>query len=78
MLVLESLPKSTYSLASANATAARIGSASVLDSSTTPGLNSGYWAVVHDTYFSSKSAATAWCSSHSRSVGGACYPRRIG
>ncbi len=77
VLVLDSLPKSRYSLASAYGKAGRIVSATVIDSSNTPGLNSGYWAVIHERYFWTKSDATSWCSSHGRSVGGSCYPRRL-
>ncbi len=78
VLVLDSLPKSRYSLESAYGTARRIGGATVIDSSKTPGLNSGYWAVIDDGYYWSQSAAKAACAQHGRGVGGACYPRRIG
>lgn len=78
LLVLESYPKSTHSMSSASAKAASLGRATVIDSSRVPGLNAGYWAVVHDSYFMSKSQAQAACSSYGRSVGGPCYARKVG
>lgn len=78
LLVLESMPKSRYSQSEAWSKASSVGSAVVIDSSRVSGLNSGYWAVIADRYFESKSAASGTCSSYGRSVGGECYPRRVG
>lgn len=78
LLVLESMPKSRYSQSEAWSKASSIGSAVVIDSSRVSGLNSGYWAVIADRAFESKSAANGTCSSYGRSVGGECYPRRVG
>ena len=77
VLVLESFPKSKYSVGTARAKAAGLG-ATVIDSSRVPGLNSGFWAVIHSRYFWNKSEAQATCSSYGRSVGGPCYARKIG
>ena len=80
--VLESMPKSSKSSGQAAAKAASISSrtgvsVSVVDSSSVPGLNSGYWAV-SVIGSSSKSEAQRVCASVGRSVGGSCYPRLIG
>lgn len=78
ILVLDSLNQSTNSLEVANTRAAGIPGSVVVDSSQTPGLNGGYWAIVSKGYYGSKDAASADCGTYGRSASGACYPRRIG
>lgn len=83
VVVLESLDKSTVTLAEARAKAATLASASgrapkVLDSSATAGMNPGYWAIV-DGPHASESAARASCSAYGRTQGtGECYLRVLG
>ena len=79
--VLDSIPKNNMSRASARARAATLERSGapkpfVLDSSQTPGLNSGYWAIVVG-HYATESAARSACGQLGRPVGGSCYPRQI-
>lgn len=80
VLVLESLPQARTTLKEANAQARRLSteqrSVLVIDSSATPGLNSGYWALVLLPFETRVQAASA-CADMGREVGGSCYPRHI-
>ena len=80
ILILQSMPQNEKSLAEAQALASQLAVPAydvvVVDSSSTPGLNSGYWAV-SVVSFSSQDAASAACAAFSRAVGPACYPRLI-
>lgn len=80
MAVLESLPKSDVTEASAASRIAEFGGAGpveLVDTDAIPGLNSGYWtlAIIGA---SSKEAARATCARVGREVGPECYPREIG
>ncbi len=79
--VLESLPKTEFSLAQAEAKAAALSAVgrpvSVIDSDATPGLNKGFWAL-GVTGSSSREAAAAQCAAFGRQAGGTCYPRQVG
>lgn len=80
--VLDSLPQNQKTLADARAEADRLTRASgriirVLDSSTTTGMNPGYWALV-DGPHPTEDVAKSVCGAYGRSVGGTCYPRLIG
>lgn len=78
VLVLESYPKDQYTLAQARELASAISwNVSVIDSSTTPGLNSGYWAVINGNYQSEDTARES-CYVVDRTVGDKCYPRYVG
>jgi hypothetical protein len=81
ILVLESMPQNEKSLPEAQAVANQLTvpgyDVVVVDSSTTSGLNGGYWAVSVVSFGSQDSAAAA-CASFSRAVGPTCYPRAIG
>ena len=79
--VLESLPQSDNSYADAQSRATSLTRASapepfVLDSSNTPGLRGGYWAVVVG-YYGSESNTRSACPSFGRAQGGTCYPRQL-
>lgn len=79
ILVLDSLEQTRYSAQDALQRAAGIpGGVAVVDSSTTPGLRAGYWALVSSRYFGSEAEARRGCSQFGRDPSGACYPRRIG
>ncbi len=81
IVVLESKPKTEGGMSGALALATTIGSSGpsveVIDSDVTPGLNSGYWVVIHGEFATRAEAAQA-CSSFGREVGGECYPRLVG
>lgn len=79
ILVLESKEQSRYSLADVRALAAADGAPGLLvvDSSATPGLKAGYWAIVYGS-FATKSQASDSCYHVNRSAGGRCYPRYVG
>lgn len=79
ILVLESKEKSRYSLADVRSMANEMGSSGllVIDSSETPGLNGGYWAIVYGS-FSSEETARDSCGDVGRSAGDGCYPRYVG
>lgn len=80
VLVLESLPQASTTLPQADAQAQRLStedrSVLVIDSSATPGLNAGYWALVLMP-FETRARAAAACADMGRALGGACYPRHI-
>ncbi len=79
--VLASLNQDEVTLAKAGARARKLSTSKakvyVLDSTRTPGLNPGYWALVLMP-FPTRAKAAAACSAVDRSVGGTCYPRLIG
>lgn len=79
--VLASLNQDEVTLAKAGARARKLSTSKakvyVLDSTKTPGLNPGYWALVLMP-FPTRAKAAAACSAVDRSVGGTCYPRLIG
>lgn len=79
--VLESLDKGQVTLADARATADQIAVNGrvpwVADSSVTPGMNPGYWALVDPAPYDSQATAAAVCALYGRQGGGTCYPRRI-
>ena len=79
--VLASLDQDETTLAKARARARGLStseaSVHVLDSTATPGLNPGYWALVLMPY-ASRTKAVAACATVGRSAGGTCYPRLIG
>ncbi|MEL4356472.1 MULTISPECIES: serine/threonine-protein kinase [unclassified Luteococcus] len=81
VLVLESLEQGKYSYADASAKAASLSTSGatvhVLDSTDTPGLRSGYWALAV-LPFDSRGEATAMCPQMGRETGDKCYPRRVG
>lgn len=78
--VLDSMPKSEFTLRQAEqrAAAMRIGNntVSVIDSDAIPGLNGGYWALGVPGLSSRESAADR-CAVFNREVGGQCYPRQV-
>lgn len=79
ILVFDSLEQSRYSVDEAEARSNNVsGSTMVVDSSQTPGLRSGYWAVVSADWYPTKEAAESACAQHGRPVSGSCYGRRIG
>ncbi|GAB47120.1 hypothetical protein MOPEL_003_01460 [Mobilicoccus pelagius NBRC 104925] len=79
ILVLESYPKGRYSADDARAKERGVpGPTTVVDSSLTPGLRPGYWAVVSDEWFSTKPEANRACGVFGRSASGACYARLVG
>lgn len=79
--VLASLDQDKTALAKARSRATRLSTSKVrvyvLDSTNTPGLNPGYWALVLMP-FPTRAKAAAACATVDRSVGGTCYPRLIG
>lgn len=81
IVVLESKPKTDNDSASVLKLATEFGnsgpSVEVIDSDVTPGLNSGYWVVIHGD-FATRAEAVQTCSKFGREVGGECYPRLIG
>jgi hypothetical protein len=81
IVVLESKPKTESDVSGALTLATTIGSSGpsveVIDSDVTPGLNPGYWVVIHGEFATRAEAAQA-CSSFGREVGGECYPRLVG
>lgn len=78
VLVLDSLAQRSYSLRAAERAAADLGPVvEVVDSTTTAGLKSGYWALVVPG-FRSETDATWLCPDFDRNVGGTCYARYIG
>lgn len=79
VLVLESYPKDRYSPDQARELAAALpGRTTVVDSSQTAGMRSGFWAVVSEAAFPAEADARAACGEFGRKASGACYPRRVG
>lgn len=77
LTVLDSLPQGQFSLDQARSRAGELGSGLVVvDSSSTPGLTPGYWAVVVP-QLKSESAARAMCAQYGRTPSGACYGRHV-
>lgn len=79
ILVLDSLPQKSVSAAEARSRPQDIqGNVTVIDSSLTPGLNPGYWAIVSAEGYPSEAAARAACADFGRRPSDDCYPRRVG
>jgi hypothetical protein len=81
IVVLESVPKDehdlAYALTLAESVQVRGGTAEVIDSDATPGLNAGYWVVIKGD-FAARTDAARECAGLGRDVGGDCYPRLVG
>lgn len=81
IVVLESVPKDehdlAYALTLAESVQVRGGTAEVIDSDATPGLNPGYWVVIKGD-FAARTDAAQECAGLGRDVGGDCYPRLVG
>lgn len=79
ILVLDSKDQDTWTLDEVRRLAReQFGSrVQVIDSTQTPGLNAGYWAIVYGS-FSTEDRARDGCSEVGLTPSGACYPRYIG